>query len=171
MSATLESVIRPSAVLPVDAAARIVAALRSADVGRGGVWNASSSIWQRYDRPWAAAGGGRGGAELVGSIAVVYDQPRRNEITIYKVTISPPAASAGWTTERLCDDALAHAGLSLATCPRADLKAPPAADPFRSRAPGSEPSRPLVPEQRSVWTSDVGELLRRDVRDLFGNRR
>ena len=170
MADTIELVIRPSAVLPVDAAACILAALRRADVGAGGVWNATSSLWQRYDRPWDPAGGGRGGAQLLGSIAVVYDQPRRNEITVYKVSVSPCAAAAGWTTERLCDDALGHAGLTIATCPRADLAAPPASDPFRRRARAG-----AVPEQRadagSVWSTDVSELLRRDVRDLFGSRR
>lgn len=170
MADIIESVIRPSAVLPVDSAARIVAALRHGDVGNGGVWNATSSIWQRYDRPWDSGGGGRGAAELVGSIAVVYDQPRRNEITVYKVTISPRAAAAGWTTETLCDDALGHAGLTLETCPRADLKAPPAPDPFRSRAASA-----AIPEQRSearsVWSTDVSDLLRKDVRELFGSRR
>ena len=37
----------------------------------------------------------------------------------------------GWTVDRLCDDARQHAGLTLATCPRAELVAPPRPDPFR----------------------------------------
>ncbi|HVE98510.1 MAG TPA: hypothetical protein VNA12_04955 [Mycobacteriales bacterium] len=162
MAGIVETVIRPSAVLPVAAAARIVAALREADVGRGGLWNATSSVWQRYDQPWDADGG-RGGARVIGSIAVVYDQPRRNEITIYKVTIAPPGVTAGWTAAKLCDEALWYAGITLETCPRADLKPPPVPDPFRRHVE--------VPEQRSVWRADVGELLRSDVRELFGNRR
>jgi len=31
----------------------------------------------------------------------------------------------GWTTDSLCDDAFQHAGLTLASCPRAALAAPP----------------------------------------------
>jgi hypothetical protein len=37
--------------------------------------------------------------------------------------------------DRLCDDALSWIGLTLATCPRADLTAPPAPDPFHARVP------------------------------------
>jgi hypothetical protein len=76
-----EASIRPAAILPIDAATRIVAALEQLDVSRGGVWNATPGVWQRYDRPWDGPLGSRGSAELVGSIAVVYDRPRRNEIT------------------------------------------------------------------------------------------
>lgn len=163
-STCTEMVIRPSAVLPVAAAAQIVAALRDADVSLQGVWNATTSVWQRYDREWDGPGGSRGGAELVGSIAVVYDSPRANEITIYKVSLSDPAADAGWTTELLCDDALRYAGLTLDTCPRAALAAPPPPDPFRRRL-----GVPDVPEQRSIWQTDVAELLRADVK-IFGRR-
>ena len=127
----LEAILRPSAIVPAAAAVRIVAALEELDVSRGGLWNATTSLWQRYDRPWSNMG--KGSAELVGSIAVVYDQPLRNEITIYKVNISESAAKAGWTTETLCDDALQHARLTLATCPRAALQQPPTRDPFKRR--------------------------------------
>ena len=161
-STRTEMVIRPSAVLPVTAATRIVEALRGRDVSSGGHWNASTSVWQRYDRPWDGAAGSRGGAGLVGSIAVVYDSPRVNEITIYKVSLTEAAAEAGWSTEILCDDALAFAAMSLASCPRAALAAPPPPDPFKKK-----PQVGDVPEQRSVWQTDVGALLRTDVRDIF----
>lgn len=95
-------------------------------------------MWQRFDRAWDGPNGSRGTAHLVGSIAVIYDEPRRNEITIYKASITPWGAENGWTVERLCGDALAWAGLTLATCPRADLTPPPRADPFHvppQRAP------------------------------------
>jgi hypothetical protein len=129
----LERILRPAAVLTSASAAVIVSALERCDVSHDGVWNASSSLWQRYDRPWNGFAGGRGTAELVGSIAVVYDSPVRNEITIYKVTLSAPALDAGWSVERLCDDALAWAGLTLESCPRARLLPPPPPDPFRMR--------------------------------------
>ncbi|HVF19806.1 MAG TPA: hypothetical protein VNA14_06155 [Mycobacteriales bacterium] len=158
-----EMVIRPSAILPVAAAARIVERLRDADVSTGGLWNATTSVWQRYDRRWDGVGGSRGSAELVGSIAVIYDSPRSNEITIYKVTLTPQAAEAGWTTELLCNDALSHAGLTLDTCPRAALAAPPPPDPFKSR---NKPDVD-VPEQRSIWQTEVSSLLRSDVKQIF----
>jgi hypothetical protein len=78
----------------------------------------------------------RGSAQLVGSVAVIYDRPVRHQITIYKVTISSYGASRGVTVDGLVDEALAAAGLDLASCPRAELAAPPTADPFH---------RPLVP--------------------------
>ncbi|MEP7055063.1 MAG: hypothetical protein ABI912_07415 [Actinomycetota bacterium] len=129
----LERILRPAAVLSTKAAAVIVTALERGDVSQGGVWNASCSLWQRYDKAWNGFAGGRGSAELVGSIAVVYDSPVRNEITIYKVTLAAPALEAGWSVERLCDDALAWAGLTLASCPRVRLAPPPPPDPFHHR--------------------------------------
>ena len=98
-----------------------------------GVWNATSSLWQRYDAPWDGVGGTRGEAKLLGSIAVMYDSPHRHEITIYKVTVSENGLDQGWTVESLCDDALIWAGLTIATCPRAELTSPPVSDPFRLR--------------------------------------
>jgi hypothetical protein len=85
---TLEQVIRPSAVLSEASAASVLRALNDKDVSRGGVWNATSSVWQRYDRAWNGLGGMRGSAQLVGSVAVIYDSPVRHQITIYKVTIT-----------------------------------------------------------------------------------
>ena len=129
-----EQIIRPAAILPEDAAARIVSALSANDVSRGGVWNASVSVWQLYDRPWNGVAGTRGDASLVGTIAVVYDSPRRHQITIYKAAVSDFGVKIGWTVDSLCDAALAAADLTLANCPRADLAAPPAPDPFHRTA-------------------------------------
>jgi hypothetical protein len=128
-------VIRPAAVLPEPAARRVLAELERQDVSRGGVWNATVGVWQRYDRPWGAAGsgepGGMGAAGLIGTIAAVYGAPSRYEITIYRVTVTDHGLATGWTVEGLVDDALQYGDLTLANCPRADLVAPPAADPFR----------------------------------------
>ena len=44
------------------------------------------------------------------------------------------AESLGWTTVRPDyreDDALGYAGLTLATCTRAELRSPPTTDPFK----------------------------------------
>lgn len=132
MTGDASTVLRPSAVLAEKAARIVVAELERRDVGRGGVWNASPGLWQRYDVPWDGRSG-PGSARLVGSIAAVYGTPGKYDITIYRVTTTEHGRSTGWTVESLCDDALRHAGLTLATCPRAALVAPPAPDPFRRR--------------------------------------
>ena len=133
MSGDATTVIRPSAVLGEKAARAVVSELEYRDVARGGVWSASSGVWQRYDVPWNGVGGTRGTAQLVGTIAAVYGTPSKYDITIYRVTTTEHGRAAGWTVERLCDDALQYAGLTLATCPRAALVAPPTPDPFRRR--------------------------------------
>jgi len=138
-------IIRPAAVLDQRTAARVIAELERLDVGQGGIWNATSSLWQRYDQPWDGPGGGRGTAQLIGSIAVMYDAPHRHQITIYKVTVTGYGVSLGWTVDGLCDDALSWVGLSLESCPRAELSTPPTGDPFRRRPVtdlGPEPAAP-----------------------------
>ena len=142
----MEAVIRPAAVLGIAAAAGIVQALERQDVSSGGVWSATPGMWQRYDVPWNGPAGSRGTSALAGSIAVIYDDPRRNEITIYRVNVTPHGVSVGWTVEKLCDDALSWVGLTLATCPRADLHAPPRPDPFHVRMP-----TPREPEPVPIW--------------------
>jgi hypothetical protein len=129
-------VIRPAAVLESRVATLVLGALRADDVSTGGVWNASASVWQRYDRAWNGVGGTRGDARLMGTVAVMYDTPVRHEVTIYRVTITPAGSALGWTVSSLCDDALAAGGLTLASCPRADIANAPRRDPFK---PGDEP--------------------------------
>jgi len=124
-------VIRPAAVLEARMATKVLTALRADDVATGGVWNASASVWQRYDRAWNGVGGTRGDARLMGSVAVMYDTPNRHEVTIYRVTITPAGGDMGWTVESLCNDALRACGLTLASCPRAELNSMPRQDPFR----------------------------------------
>jgi hypothetical protein len=144
-----EQIIRPAAVLPEQAAAVIVTALSANDVSRGGVWNASVSVWQLYDRPWSGIAGTRGDAQLVGTIAVVYDSPLRHQITIYKAYVTDFGIASGNTVNSLCDAALGFAGLTLANCPRADMAAPPVADPFRSAAAGTLTERLATLASRS----------------------
>lgn len=127
------TVIRPSAVLAEKSAVQVVRELERRDVARGGEWNATPGLWQRYDGPWNGTPSGPGTARLVGSIAAIYDTPRKYDITIYRVMLTEHGRAAGWTVEGLCDDALRHAGLTLATCPRAGLASPPTPDPFRRR--------------------------------------
>lgn len=132
-------IIRPAAVLDERAAGRVLGELKRLDVSQGGVWNATSSLWQRYDMQWDGPGGTRGNARLLGSVAVMYDAPNRHQITIYKVTVTPYGLDSGWAVESLTDDALTWAGLSLATCPRAELTDPPGRDPFKARMIGAPP--------------------------------
>jgi len=130
----MQTVIRPAAVLPEHAACLILPALRRQDVSSGGVWLTTPTLWQRYDRPWDGPLDSQGTSELIGSLAVVYGTPTRSSITVYRAAVSETAVTAGWTTEDLCDEAFAYAGLTLANCPRAALAAPPARDPFKATA-------------------------------------
>jgi hypothetical protein len=61
----------------------------------------------------------------------MYDAPHRHQITIYKVTITVFGKELGWDVNALCDDALTWVGLTLVSCPRAELTAPPERDPFK----------------------------------------
>jgi hypothetical protein len=130
----LEKVIRPAAVLPDSAAQLILAALLNSDARRGGVWNTTTTLWQRYDRPWDGALSSKGNAVLIGSLAVVYGTPTRASITVYRASVTAEGASAGWTTDQVCDEAFGYAGLTLANCPRAALQPPPSRDPFHLRS-------------------------------------
>jgi hypothetical protein len=53
------------------------------------------------------------------------------------VTVTPAGLDLGWTVEDLCDDALAAGGLTLASCPRAEISNAPKSDPFRSQRTGA----------------------------------
>jgi hypothetical protein len=127
-------VIRPAAVLYDEVAHELLLALEAMDVARGGVWNVSVGLWQRYDRPWNGPGGTMGEAKLVGTIATVYSAPTKFEITIYRVTVTTFGAEHGWSVESLCDDALRPVGLTLDSCPRAEMLNAPTPDPFRATA-------------------------------------
>jgi hypothetical protein len=130
--AAIQTIIRPAAVLPEHAARLILPALRERDVTCGGVWNTTPTLWQRYNKPWDGPLASPGSSVLLGSIGVVYGTPTRGSITVYRAAVTEEAAAAGWTTEGLCDEAFAFAGLTLASCPRAALAAPPKRDPFKS---------------------------------------
>lgn len=125
-------VIRPAAILREVEARRVVAALTNLDVSDGGTWNITPGVWQRYDKPWDGASGMAGSAKLIGTIGSTYGAPTRYEITLYRVTVTAHGSELGWTTDSLCDDALGYAGLTLASCARAELKTPPTSDPFRA---------------------------------------
>jgi len=123
------AVIRPSAVLTEKLAAKIVRELEEQDVAKGGVWSVTPGHWQRYDVPWDGPSGTHGSSRLVGTVGAIYGSPSKYDITIYRVTVTEHGAKQGWSVDSICDDALQHVGLTLATCPRVTLtSAKP--DPF-----------------------------------------
>jgi hypothetical protein len=122
-------VIRPAAIVPEEAARAILMQLALRDVTLGGVWEAEPALWRRFGGPGEEASGGER-PELAGTLQIAYGVPTRYEITIYRATVTSAGQRLGWTVESLCDEALSHGELSLATCPRVDLAAPP--PPMRS---------------------------------------
>lgn len=130
----VSEVIRPAAILPEQATREVLMQLALNDVRVDGLWQADPAVWRRYDRSWDGEDGGPGSAVLLGTIQVAYGVPTRYEITIFRVTVSEAGDRAGWTVTSLCDEALGYGGLTLATCPRASLAAPPR--PFRFRDGG-----------------------------------
>lgn len=124
-------VIRPAAILPEVATREVLMQLALNDVHVGGLWQADPAVWRRYDRSWDGEDGGPGTAGLLGTLQVAYGIPTRYEITVFRVTVSELGDRPGWTVTSLCDEALGYGGLTLATCPRATLAAPPR--PFRFR--------------------------------------
>jgi len=130
----ITEVIRPAAVLPEEAARAVLMQLALRDVRLGGVWDTEPALWRRFDGPWSGGHDQDESAQLIGSIQVAYGVPTRYEITIFRATITRVGSDQGWTVEKLCDDALQYGALTLASCPRADLKPPP--KPFRFEGAG-----------------------------------
>ena len=117
-------VIRPSAILDEDQARAVRLELATRDARAEGLWRASASEWERFDRPWASPDE-PGPAKSLGTMHVIYDSPRRYQITIYRAVITIHGRDQGWDVAALCNEALSFAGLSLDTCDRADLRPPP----------------------------------------------
>ena len=122
---SVSEVIRPAAVIPEEAARSVLMELALRDVRVDGLWEAEPTVWRRFNKSFDGLNGTPGTAELIGTIQIAYGVPTRYEITIFRATITRVGTDQGWTVEALCDEALAYGGLSLATCPRADLKPPP----------------------------------------------
>ena len=121
---SVAAVIRPAARLVEGAARAVLVELALCDVRSGGVWDATPSLWRRYDAPWSRHDDDES-AMLVGGIQVAYGTPTKYEITIYRVTITAEGVRTGWTVEALCNQALGYAGLNLQGCPRVSLTPPP----------------------------------------------
>lgn len=128
-----DRVIRPAAVIEERAARAILDELAHRDVARGGVWTASSALWQRFDEPWNGSGGMRGTARQVGAVYVTYNRPTAHWVTLHRVTVTEHGSALGWSVDSLADEVLGFARLRLASVPRdATMLAAPARDPFRS---------------------------------------
>jgi hypothetical protein len=122
---SLSEVIRPAAVVPPEATREILAALSSRDLRHGGVWTSTPTLWTRFDDPVLDDDGRLADPVVMGTIHVVYGAPSKFEVTIYRATITHSGTLDGWTVTRMCDEALAFGGLTLRTCPRADMVQPP----------------------------------------------
>jgi hypothetical protein len=125
----VSEVIRPAAIVPEEAARRILTALKSHSIDNGGHWVATTRQWARYNQPGVNADGAAAG-HLIGWIEAVYGASTRYEVTLYRVTITPVGTDSGWTVDTLCDEPLGYGGLTLASCPRAQMQPPP--KPFRA---------------------------------------
>ena len=121
-------VIRPAAILADRDARAVMAWLGRHDVTAGGCWAHDVSYIKRFSGPFDGPSGMRGSAVLLGSIYITWE---RYQVTIYRVSITDEGAAAGLTVESLCDDVLHVVGLTLASCPRAQLVEAPVPDPFR----------------------------------------
>jgi hypothetical protein len=132
--AEADYIIRPAAVIPVHAARELVTWFQRNSLENGGLWNVGSStgIWQRYDKVWNGAFGARGDSQLVGTIYVTYDMPRKHEVVVHRVQITDHGLMLGWTSTTLVDEVLAYVGLTIDTCPRdTSLPNTVSKDPFQ----------------------------------------
>ena len=128
MSPMTDRVIRPAAIVPERAARMLMAWVAVHDVTHGGVWAHDIGYFKRFSGPFDGVAGMRGSAVLLGSIHVTWD---KYDVTIFRVSITDEGAAHGMTVDGICNELLRHAGLTLATCPRADLVPAPLPDPFR----------------------------------------
>ena len=123
-------VIRPAAVLSARDARDVLDWLARFDVTKGGKWATDVSYIKRFSGPFDGPSGMRGSAVLLGSIYITWDN---YDVTIYRVSITDEGMAAGLTVDALCNEVLQCVGLTLETCPRANLVAAPVPDPFRRR--------------------------------------
>jgi hypothetical protein len=132
-------VIRPAAVVPARLALHMLAWLEDNNVSRGGLWLHDTRSIQRFDQPFNGASGMRGDAVLLGSMHLMWDH---YDATIFRANLTDAGLGAGLTVDQLCDEVLIPVGLTLASCPRADLVDAPAPDPFRLQRMVPRPAGP-----------------------------
>lgn len=137
-----QEVIRPAAVLSETHARLILQGLARNDVLNGGLWWTRVGTWRRYASPWAPGAQEPGEAVHIGTISCVYDSPTRYCVTVFRVSMTAYGLRQGWSITALCDEAFAHAGLTLAECPRATLN--PVPRPFNELLRDAGRSAPLT---------------------------
>lgn len=130
---TLDLVIRPGAVIDDRSARKIADWLALVDVGKGGHWVAGANVWQRFDQPWNGEGGMRGTAQHVGSIFITFNAPASYYVTLHRVTITEAGGLQGWTVDKLANEVLQFADLTLETCPRDESLSVVMRDPFKKK--------------------------------------
>ena len=108
----------------------MLAWLEQNDVSSGGLWSHDIGSIQRFSGPFDGPSGMRGSAKLLGSLHITWE---KYQVTIFRAHVTEDGIAVGMTVDALCDEVLAVAGLTLASCPRADLLAAPAPDPFKRR--------------------------------------
>lgn len=123
-----QRVIRPAAIVPARVAIKMLEWLTEHDVSNGGVWLHDTRTIQRFDRPFDGVAGMRGHAVLLGAIHLTWD---RYNATIYRANLTDAGLAMGLTVDSLCDQLLRPVGLTLDSCPRAELIDAPAYDRFR----------------------------------------
>ena len=111
---------RPNVTMSMVDAQQLLDQLRRRDVARGGTWMCTATAWQRFSRAWGTPED-PAGAQLVGSIYVIYGVPTTYDMTIHRATVTPYGKAAGWTPELVVADALAVGELRVSDCGRVEL--------------------------------------------------
>jgi hypothetical protein len=115
---------RPNVTMSSLVAQSLLDELRVRDVRNGGTWLCTPTAWQRFSRPWGSAED-RAGAQLIGSVYVMYAVPTSYDVTIHRATVTPYGKATGWTPELVCADALSAAGVVLSDLGRVELPTTP----------------------------------------------
>ncbi len=116
---TVTEIVRPAALLSGQHAQAVLDELANRDVRLGGQWLVERDCWRLYERPWDGVDArSAASAGLIGSIQVAHGSPSRDEITIFRVTVTLCGSRNGYTVQSLCDLVLGFAGLTFASCPR-----------------------------------------------------
>ena len=105
-AAGIEGKLAPPLVLEADIARSVLDGAVRHDVAVGGRWSVWAGGLQLWTGPWDGPAGSRGSAQYLGAIDWSHDQPRRYELTILRVRLSPAGVAAGLTSESLVKEAL-----------------------------------------------------------------
>jgi hypothetical protein len=62
---------------------------------------------------------------------ITFNQPANFYVTVYRVSITEVGGQQGWTVDKLADEVLRFADLTLETCPRDETLGKTTRDPFK----------------------------------------